>query len=141
VAMSDPTSTNADRTALRQQVMESESALYRAQIAGSIDQIEPFLSADLVYVHSTGVAESKEEYLAGVVDGLYEYGMIESRGDTRLQVFADVAIMNGIVDMTVSAHGAAKLLIHLLFCLVWVRQGDAWQLDFRQATRIPSGKD
>jgi ketosteroid isomerase-like protein len=141
VAMSDPTSTNADRTALRQQVMESESALYRAQIAGSIDEIEPFLSADLVYVHSTGVAESKEEYLAGVADGRYEYGMIESREDTRLQVFADVAIMNGIVDMTVSAHGATKQFIHLLFCLVWVRQGDAWQLDFRQATRIPSGKD
>jgi hypothetical protein len=141
VAMSDPKSTSADRTALRQQVMESESALYRAQIAGSVDQIEPFLSADLVYVHSTGVAESKEEYLAGVADGLYEYGMIQSREDTRLQVFANVAIMNGIVDMTVSAHGAAKQLIHLLFCLVWVRQGDAWQLDIRQATRIPSGKD
>jgi hypothetical protein len=121
--------------------MESESALYRAQIAGSIDQIEPFLSADLVYVHSTGVAESKEEYLAGVADGLYEYGMIQSREGTRLQVFANVAIMNGTVDMTVSAHGAAKQLIHLLFCLVWVRHGDAWQLDIRQATRIPSGKD
>jgi len=72
-----------------------------------------------------------------VADRLYEYGMIESR-DTRLQVFDDVAIMNGIVDMTVSAKGAAKQLVHLLFCLVWVRQGDTWLLDFRQATRIPS---
>jgi len=137
--VSEPTSTNAGRAALRQQVVETERALYRAQIAGSVERLKPMLGADLVYIHSTGVAESKEEYLAGVADGLYEYGTIESRG-TRLQVFADVAIMNGIVDMTVSAHGAAKQLIHLLFCLVWVRQGDAWRLDFRQATRIPSGK-
>ena len=137
--MNDPTSNDPGRTA-RQLIMDSERALYRAQIAGSIDEIEPLLGADLVYIHSTGVAESKEKYLAGVADGLYEYGMIESH-DTRLQVFDDVAIMNGIVDMTVSAHGAAKQLIHLLFCLVWVRQGDAWRLDFRQATRIPSGKD
>ena len=137
--MSEPTSTNAGRAALRQQVVETERALYRAQIAGSVERLKPMLGADLVYIHSTGVGESKEEYLAGVADGLYEYGTIESR-DTRLQVFADVAIMNGIVDMTVSAHGAAKQLIHLLFCLVWVRQGDAWRLDFRQATRIPSGK-
>jgi len=136
--MSDPISNGAGRTALRQQVIDSERALYRAQIAASIDEIEPLLGADLVYVHSTGVAESKEEYLAGVAYGLYEYGMIESR-DTRLQVFDDVALMNGIVDMTVSAHGAAKQLIHLLFCLVWVRQGDAWRLDFRQATRLPLG--
>jgi hypothetical protein len=137
--VNDPTSTDASRAALRQQVVETERALYRAQIAGSVERLRPMLGADLVYIHSTGVAESKEEYLAGVADGLYEYGTIESR-DTRLQVFADVAIMNGIVDMTVSAHGAAKQLIHLLFCLVWVRQDDAWRLDFRQATRIPSGK-
>jgi ketosteroid isomerase-like protein len=137
--VSEPTSTDAGRAALQQQVVEAERALYRAQIAGSVERLRSMLGADLVYIHSTGVAESKEEYLAGVADGLYEYGTIQSR-DTRLQVFADVAIMNGIVDMTVSAHGAAKQLIHLLFCLVWVREDDAWRLDFRQATRIPSGK-
>jgi hypothetical protein len=37
--------------------------------------------------------------------------------------------------MTVSAHGAAKTLIHLLFCLVWTREEGSWRLDFRQATR------
>jgi hypothetical protein len=137
--MSDPISTDATYAALRQRVTETERALYRAQIAGRVEQIEPLLGADLVYIHSTGVAESKEEYLAGVADRLYEYGAIESR-DTRLQVFADVAIMNGIVEMTVSAHGAAKQLIHLLFCLIWARHGDAWLLDFRQATRMPSAK-
>jgi hypothetical protein len=137
--MSDRTSTDKERAVLRLQVMYSERALYRAQIAGSIDRIEPLLGPDLVYIHSTGVAESKEEYLAGVGYGLYEYGMIESR-NARLQLFDDVAVMNGIVDMTVSAHGAAKELIHLLFCLVWVRQNDAWLLDFRQATRMPSAK-
>jgi Domain of unknown function (DUF4440) len=135
--MSDRTSSDARRTAVRQQVRGRERALYRAQIGGSIDQIEPLLGADLVYIHSTGVAETKHEYLAGVAYRLYEYGMIESR-DTRLQVLDDVAIMNGIVDMTVSAHGAAKQLIHLLFCLIWLRRDGAWLLDFRQATRIPS---
>ena len=130
---------DAKRTTLRQQILERERALYRAQVAGSVDELKPMLGVGLVYIHSTGVAESKEEYLAGVADGLYEYGSIESY-DTRLQAFADLAIMNGIVDMTVSAHGAAKQLIHLLFCLVWVRQNGAWRLDFRQATRMPSGK-
>jgi Domain of unknown function (DUF4440) len=133
----DRTPTDAHRRALRQQVIDIERALYRAQIKGSIDDIEPLLGANLVYIHSTGVPESKQEYLAGVAGGRYEYGMIESR-DTRFQVLDDVAIVNGIVDMTVSAHGAAKELIHLLFCLVWLRQGDAWQLDFRQATRMPA---
>jgi hypothetical protein len=132
-----PSSRSANQTILRRQILECERALYRTQVAGDVEALGPMLGAGLVYIHSTGVGETKEEYLAGVADALYEYGSIESR-DTRLQVFADVAIMNGLVDMTVSAHGAAKRLIHLVFCLIWVRQEDTWRLDFRQATRIPS---
>jgi len=128
---------NANSANLREQILERERALYRAQIAGDVEALTPMLDDGLVYIHSTGVGETKQEYLAGVADGLYEYGSIESR-DPRLQVFADVAILNGLVDMTVSAHGAAKRLIHLVFCLVWIRQDETWRLDFRQATRIPS---
>src|SRR2546422_7769377 len=123
----------------RHEIVQAERALYHAQIAGSVDDLRPMLAADLVYIHSTGVAETREEYLEGVANGLYEYGSIETR-NTPLQLFADVASMNGMHDMTVSAHGAAKQLIHLLFCLVWTRQDDAWRLDFRQATRMSSGK-
>ncbi len=127
----------ANRASPEERILACERELYRAQIAGDVAALRPMLGTDLVYIHSTGIAETAEEYLAGVRDKLYEYGMIESR-DTRLQVSADIAIMNGIVDMTVSAHGAPKHLIHLLFCLVWIYQDNAWRLDFRQATRIPS---
>jgi Domain of unknown function (DUF4440) len=128
---------DANRASLEEQVLACERALYRAQIAGDVAALRPMLGTDLVYIHSTGIAETVEEYLAGVRDRLYEYGMIQSR-DTRLHVSHGIAIMNGIVDMTVSAHGAPKHLIHLLFCLVWIRQDNAWRLDFRQATRMPS---
>lgn len=121
----------------RQEMLEVEHALYRAQIAGSVADLRPMLGSNLLYIHSTGIAETREEYLDGVAGGLYEYGAIESR-DARVQLFSDVVIMNGVVDMTVSAHGAAKTLIQLLFCLVWIREDSAWKLDFRQATRIPS---
>jgi hypothetical protein len=55
----------------------------------------------------------------------------------RLNVSEDLAIQDGIVDMTVSARGAPRTLIHLLFCLVWRREGAQWKLLYRQATRIP----
>jgi len=116
-----------------------ERRLYDAQVAGVSADIAPMLSADLRYLHSTGVAETRAEYLAGVDDRLYEYGRIDSR-DTRLIASGDLAIQDGIVDMTVSAHGAPKQLIHLLFCLVWRREAGAWKLLYRQATRIPDGR-
>ena len=120
----------------RQQLLDQEAALYRAQIAGDVAALRPFLSRDLVYIHSTGVAETLDGYLAGVADRLYEYGSIATR-ERRVQVFDQVAIVTGIVDMTVSAQGAPKQLIHLLFSLIWGREDGTWRLTFRQATRIP----
>ena len=124
---------------LAAQITALEQRLYAAQVAGSVGDIEPMLSADLRYLHSTGVAETRREYLAGVAGRLYEYGRIKSR-NVRLHVSEDIAIQDGIVDMTVSAHGAPKALIHLLFCLIWRREGAQWKLLYRQATRIPEGK-
>ena len=121
---------------LAAQIAALEQRLYAAQVAGVADGIAPMLSADLRYLHSTGIAESRAEYLAGVTGLLYEYGMIASRV-VRLHVSEDLAIQDGIVDMTVSAKGAQKTLIHLLFCLVWRREGAEWKLLYRQATRIP----
>ena len=120
---------------LAAQIDALEQRLDRAQVAGSVDDIEPMLSADLRYLHSTGVAETRSQYLAGVADRLYEYVRIASR-DVRLKVSEDLAIQDGWVDMTVSAKGAPKSLIHLLFCLVWRREGAQWKLLYRQATRI-----
>jgi hypothetical protein len=125
---------------LAAQIAALEQRLYRAQVAGSAEDIEPMLSADLRYLHSTGVAETRSEYLAGVTDRLYEYGRIESRR-VRLNVSEDLAIQDGLVDMTVSAKGAPKTLIHLLFCLVWRREGAQWKLLYRQATRIPAQEE
>ena len=121
---------------LAAQIAALEQRLYRAQIAGTAADIEPMLSSDLRYLHSTGVAETRREYLKGVADRLYEYGEIKSRM-VRLNVSEDLAIQEGVVDMTVSAKGAPKKLIHLLFCLVWRREGAHWKLLYRQATRIP----
>jgi ketosteroid isomerase-like protein len=117
-------------------VVAAEHALYAAQVAGDPQAIAPMLDGGLVYIHSTGVAESKSAYLAGVRDGLYEYGRIESR-DTLVEVAGDTAFVSGLVDMTVAAHGAPKALIRLLFCLRWKRDGDRWRLAYRQGTRIP----
>jgi len=131
-AVTDPT------PQLAAQIATLEGALYRAQVASRVEGMEPLLYADLRYLHSTGVAETRDEYLAGVAGHLYEYGRIESR-NVRLNVSEDLAIQDGVVDMTVSAHGARKTLIHLLFCLVWRREGAQWKLLYRQATRIPDG--
>jgi ketosteroid isomerase-like protein len=118
-------------------VAAAEQALYRAMIAQDFAALDALLADDVLYIHSTAVAEDKEGYLAGVRNGLYDYGAIESKQVT-VRTCGDVAIQTGTVVMSVAARGAVKAPISLLFTLVWKREQHGWRLWQRQATRMAS---
>ena len=130
-----PRDAGAGAAGIVDEIRAAERRLYVAMVAKDFAALGEILAPDLIYVHSTAVAESRAEYLAGVANGLYEYESISSR-DTRLRADGDTAIVDGVVDMCVGAAGRPKEMTHLLFVLVWVRSGGAWRLYFRQATRI-----
>ena len=117
-------------------VRQTERALYDAMIARDFAALEQLLAPDLVYVHSTGIAESRASYLAGVSRGLYEYERIDSR-DVKVRGNSAILLQHGICDMRVGAKGTPAALIHLLFVLVWTRSPAGWQLLHRQATQLP----
>jgi len=50
----------------------AEQALYRAMIAQDIGALDTMLADDVVYIHSTAVAETKDGYFAGIRAGVYE---------------------------------------------------------------------
>ena len=117
-------------------VTEAERALYRAMIAQDFATLDALLAEDVVYIHSTAVAETKEGYLRGVRDGLYDYAAIAS-SDVTLRHHGDVAIQTGTVRMDVGARGTPPTPTTLLFTLVWKREQLGWRLWQRQATRVP----
>ena len=117
-------------------VAAAEQSLYRAMIAQDFSALRELLADDVVYIHSTAVAESKDAYLDGVRDGLYDYAAIDSR-DVTLRILGDAAIQTGTVVMAVGARGEAKTPITLLFTLVWKRAPHGWRLWQRHATRVP----
>jgi ketosteroid isomerase-like protein len=117
-------------------VATAEQALYRAQAAQDFAALDKLLADDVVYIHSTAVAESKQEYFAGIRDGLYDYASMESR-DVSLRHHGDVAIQTGTMVMVVGERGKPKAPITLLFTHVWKREPQGWRLWQRQATRMP----
>lgn len=125
-----------DHAAVEQEIRNAESKLYEAMIANDGPALAALASDDLVYVHSTSVAETKAEWLAGVARGHYDYKTIESRSVT-IKTYGDVAVIHGIVNMSVATGGKPDELLHLQFVLVWVRESGRWRLMLRQTTRIP----
>jgi hypothetical protein len=73
-------------------------------------------------------------YLTGVAKGLYDYERIESR-DVDVRIHGDVAVMSGVVDMSIGLTIQPKASISLLFVPVWLTGADSWQLTYRPATR------
>jgi len=118
------------------EVLRAEHDLYRAMVADDRAALAALIADDVVYVHSTAVSESREEYFAGLDKGLYEYEAVGSR-DVRVRVYGDTALTDGVCDMRVGALGKPAVLIHLLFVLAWVRRDGAWRLVHRHATRMP----
>ena len=118
------------------EIAAAEQALYRAMIAQDFAALDAILADDAVYIHSTAVAETKQGYLAGVRNGLYDYASIESR-DVVVRFHGDVAVQTGKVRMSVGERDQPKAPIDLLFTLVWKHEPQGWRLWQRHATRIP----
>ena len=115
---------------------KAERALYDAMIAQDYPALERILAPDVVYIHSTAVRETRDEYFAGVRKGLYEYESVSSR-ENRYRTHGNVVLQDGICDMVVGETGKPKGLIRLMFLLVWAQQDAAWRLVHRHATRMP----
>ena len=117
------------------EIAAAERALYRAMIERDFAALDTILADDVVYIHSTAITETKDGYLAGVRNGLYDYGSIESDAVT-VRFCGEVAVKTGKVRMVVGQRDQPKATIGLLFTLVWKREAVGWRLWQRHATRI-----
>ncbi|HVY14051.1 MAG TPA: nuclear transport factor 2 family protein [Rhodopila sp.] len=111
-------------------------ALYQAMLAHDIAALSGLLSDDCVYIHSTGLAETKTQFLDGVRNGLYEYERVVPVSQ-RIVLSGDMAVVYAILDFIGGPRGVPHPPTQLITTLVWTRHGDRWQLILRQATRVP----
>jgi ketosteroid isomerase-like protein len=112
-----------------------EQALYAGLTASDADALDDVFSDDVTYIHSPGIAETKQENLIGQRSGLYKHGPITAV-EKRTRIFGEVAVTTGLIDMVDTAHGAPYTM-RLRETLVWIKQGGTWRLLVRHATRLP----
>ena len=54
-------------------IMRLEDERYAAMLAKDVAALERLLHPDLVYMHSSGIADTKASYIAGVRDRVWDY--------------------------------------------------------------------
>jgi ketosteroid isomerase-like protein len=115
------------------EVKAAENAWIKAVTSNDQAALGKLLAPRLVYTHSTGLVETKQEYMKAV-DSFQKYTAITFE-DMRVNVYGNAAIVNTKARMVGSTKGTPfdnqLLIIH-----VWVKEGGKWQLAAHQTTRL-----
>jgi len=124
----------AAESKLVEKIRAAESNWINAVKAGDKDSLEKILSPDLVYTHSTGVVENRQEYISSLTDSTQKYASIEYESPL-IRTYKEAAVLTGVVHMTGSRKGVPfdnrLRLLH-----VWIQKPSGWELVAHQTTRI-----
>jgi ketosteroid isomerase-like protein len=97
--------------------------------------LDPLISEDLRYVHSSAVMENKQQYLAKLSSGHYIYRALTTL-QREMRVVGDVVLVNGDARIEVEVGGTAKVVMSR-YLQVWVKGSAGWQMASWQSTPIP----
>jgi ketosteroid isomerase-like protein len=107
-------------------VLDAEDRRYRAMLEADLPTLEELFSDQLSYAHSSGVRDTKSEYLEKVRNGYYDYQRFDHPVE-RVEVVGDTAIVVGRMTADLTVDGTPKTIDNLALA-VWVRAAGEWRL-------------
>jgi ketosteroid isomerase-like protein len=122
--------------AIKAEIKKLEDRRFQAMIDGDFDTLDKLLGDGLVYTHSTGLSDTRAEYIAKCRKGIFKYRKIERPIET-IQVYGNAAVVTGHAKMEVMADGEPKLL-NSRYTNVWIKDAKGWQMVVWQSTPVPA---
>lgn len=115
-------------------IVAAEKNWAKSVVALDFSALEQIYSDDLIYAHSTGVTDTKKEYLDKLKQGKQKYSLIEHE-TMKTKIFGNAAIAHATVRMKgispTEAFDRQLMMIH-----VWVMQGGKWRMVAHQTTKL-----
>jgi ketosteroid isomerase-like protein len=117
------------------EVLAAEDRRYEALLGPDLPTLAKLFHDRLSYAHSSGVRDTKAEYLEKVRSGYYDYLRIDHPVE-RVEVVGDTAIVVGRMTADVEVQGVLKTIDNLALA-VWTRESDGWRLLAYAPTSLP----
>jgi len=116
-------------------LMNADTRRRVAMVSGDVVALGDYLADDLSWTHSSGKTDSKESFLAVMASGTTVYHSLDVR-DTKVRIFGDIFVLEGVVFGDVTKDGLDKKLVNR-FITVWQqREHDVFQLQAWQSTGL-----
>lgn len=123
------------QTAAEKKVVDSEALRFSLMTQRDTANLKNFLADDLLYVHSNGLTETKEEHLRAIGSGKITYLSMERMPGLRVRIYGKWAITNGDVKANGTVNGA-PFDIRLKYTAVYKKKKNYWQLLSWQSARL-----
>lgn len=114
----------------------SEKSRFEAQISRDTLTLDRLLSADLIYVHSNALLETKADFLHSISGGGIQYlEMRKLSGDPERR-WGRTALLSGVVAVRGNFRDT-PFDVQLRYNSVYRKERGVWELVSWQSTRIP----
>jgi ketosteroid isomerase-like protein len=117
-------------------VLAAEDRRYRAMVETDLVALDQLLDDRLSYAHSSGARDTRDEYVAKVRSGYYDYLRIDHPVE-RVEVIGDTAMVVGRMTCDLTVQGTPKTIDNLALA-VWVRTAGEWRLLAYAPTTLPA---
>jgi len=116
------------------EISESENKRYGALITADHKLLEDLIHDSLIYIHSNGVKENKNEFIRNIISKKYRYINMR-REDEAIRTIGSSGIITGIGFFETMLNGEF-LEVRVHFHSIWVRNGNGWKFYSWQATKF-----
>lgn len=117
------------------EVLAAEDRRYDALLGPDLPMLERLFHDRLSYAHSSGVRDTKAEYLAKIENGYYDYSRLDHPVE-RVDLIGDTAVVVGRMNADLLVEGTPKSL-DVLALAVWTKDTGEWQLLAYASTPLP----
>jgi len=127
--------------ALKAAVIRADEARVYAMMAPDIGALDDMLTPDCLYVHSTGVVQTKGEFLAALKTGAMRYVSLRYTALPQIRLYgSETAVLTGTMLAEIALPDGSTVKPTLAITAVYVVQGGRWQLASYHSVNAPRAK-
>lgn len=113
------------------EVRAAAIAWTQAAVRQDRQALDRLFADEVIYAHSNGKVESKQEYLGAVTGGPPRYESMES-GEVQTRVYGNTAYLTALIDVKIV--GRDRFRVRSL--QVFIFRDGRWQLTAHQSARV-----